>query len=76
MLSLPNSWGDTMPSGGFATRIRRRRRFRNKKRLANINKKIIATGGLPFKTLTQYKRQKQQSAPTIVHAPEAPSVVS
>lgn len=58
-----------MPSGGKLTRLRRRRRFRNKKKLAKINAKIVATGGLPFKTLTQYRKQRHVR---IVHAPEAP----
>lgn len=46
-----------MPSGGRTTRKRRVRRHKNRRKLAAINAKILATGGTPFKTLTQYYRR-------------------
>lgn len=51
-----------MPSGGLATRVRRRRQRKNRKRLERINKKLMDNakdGFIPFKTLTQYEQSRR-----------------
>lgn len=61
-----------MPSGGKETRQRRAKHNRNRRKLAAINAKIVANGGMPFKTLTQYYRRPRVGNTT----PNSPLVAS
>ena len=58
-----------MPSGGAQTRRRRANRNRNRRKLAAINAKITAAGGLSFKTLTQYYRRPRVGLAVPISAP-------